>query len=393
MAGNEAAATEERLRRLLRGYHDSPVAHTSVDSFSWTDADWQGVLALAEQERVVPLLYRACAGSNLPPGWLLDDIRGRYLQEAAISLLRSRELNRILSQLAQTGMEARLLKGLMLGELVYKNPALRPMVDMDLLIRKSELEGILRALSAAGYNIDMDHADPDYVMAYENAVTLSRRSKRTWFLELHWSLFDSPYHQERLSESTLWERAVEFQVDSQPAATLNAELTLLHLAGHLMLHHQGRGMLWWHDIAELLYTAGETMDWQKMLALTRQTGLTAVMQAVAARLDSEWGRPFPPSVAVELSSRAPAVKELRVYEAMAGDTPTVGKRFLSDLTSFPDSRERLRFLRDNLFPPAPYMDRRYSIPHPALRPLYYPYRWLLGLSTLRPGRRGNRPES
>ncbi len=376
---------QQVLTAILAGYH-VPQGRLDAEALATQhDPAWESLLAKARHERITPLIYRAVKEDDRWPVEFVEAAHQAYLQTAALSMLRSQELGSVLRCLGEAGIDVLVLKGMALAELVYGNLALRPMVDTDILLRKADLPHAIDALAGLGYAIDIDAADPAFVMAYENAITLSRPDTRTWFLELHWTLFDSPFHQERLTDELLWEQPVRFDLGGTAAAALQTELMLLHLCGHLLLHHHGRGLLWWNDIAELLNRDGERLDWQLLIRLAEDAGLIAVLQRVLSELEREWYVSLPDGVADQLKALVPSEKERMVVELMADGEPRAGRRFLVDLTSFSGSRDRLQFLRDNLLPSGDYMDRRYNIPHPGLRPLYYPYRWVVGLSSL--GRR------
>jgi hypothetical protein len=62
---------------------------------------------------------------------------------------------------------------------------------------------------------------------------------------------------------------------------------------------------------------------------------------------------------------------------IAGRPP--GARLLLDARAINSWPERAKFIYHNLVPSAAYMEQRYQIKHPSLRPFYYFYRWLIGL--------------
>jgi hypothetical protein len=76
---------------------------------------------------------------------------------------------------------------------------------------------------------------------------------------------------------------------------------------------------------------------------------------------------------------SPKAAERRVFKALTSGSRPAGKRLWVDLVSTPGWRDRVRFAWSNLLPSAAYMRVRYNIRHGLLTPLYYPYRWLLGI--------------
>src|SRR5690606_10977914 len=140
------------------------------------------------------------------------------------------------------------LKGVGLAHTVYENIALRPMADVGLLVRRYNALDALDVLRECGYQPDRDEIMPAAVLAYENELFLRKRERLEWHLELHWGLFDSPYYQAWQPESALWATAAPLTVEGAPTRVLSTEMMLLHLCGHLALHHRNHGLLWQCDI-------------------------------------------------------------------------------------------------------------------------------------------------
>ncbi len=95
---------------------------------------------------------RVEAKRSLLPLELLEQLRLVYLAQAAESMRRSQRLGLILAKLNQVGVPAIVLKGAYLGELIYPDPAERPMEDIDLLVRHAHLGAAAQALEALGYH-------------------------------------------------------------------------------------------------------------------------------------------------------------------------------------------------------------------------------------------------
>lgn len=89
--------------------------------------------------------------------------------------------------------------------------------------------------------------------------------------------------------------------------------------------------------------------------------------------------PIRPAVLERLRALRPLRNEKRVFGCLTAAHRSVARRFWAGLASMPGWGPRLRFVWRNLFPPAGYMRYCYRIAHPPVVPLYYPYRWFLGL--------------
>jgi hypothetical protein len=248
------------------------------------------------------------------------------------------------------------------------------------LVRRDQVSPALTVLQAAGYQTTGSEITPDAAIEYENELLLWKKDRVDWVFELHWSLFDSPFYQHRFPEAALWESSVNIHLDGRPAGVLSPELQLLHLCGHLALHHRFQGLLWWNDIAEIVDHEATWLDWDKLLALAAELELVLPLQKVLPAAAGLWAAPVPAEILARLAALSPGADEVRVFDSLTAGHRPPARRLLVDLQGMPGWRARARFLAGNLFPSAAYMDERYSITQSWQRPFYYPYRWYLGLA-------------
>jgi len=347
------------------------------------DLDLRSLAAVVGEERLAPLLHRSPlpALGPLPPA-VAASLEQSYRANALRNLLLLRELRGCLDDLARAGIEAIVLKGAALAEGVYRNPALRPMGDLDLLVRRAEVEPARRVLAARGFELGRAETHPGALVEHENEILLWKPGRVRVDLDLHWSLIDSPFHQQRTPEEWFWQTARAAAIGGAPARVLGAEALVLHLCAHLALHHGGTGLLWWNDIAEVLAAEGADLDWGELAARAQDFGLLLPVRQVLAALAVEWGAPVPAAALRDLEERQPSRQEARAI-ALLQNPGSAGRRFWSDLAAMPSWRQRLRYARTHVLPSPEYMRRRYGVRHPLLLPLYYPYRWLRGALGLR----------
>jgi len=366
--------------RALIDHLNSRRAATSPPD--WNGVDWEAMWELASAERVAPLLYHTNRRNDLLPKWLVDRCRSEYVETGAHNALRMRELAGVLSELSNHGIEVIVLKGAALVEQVYQNLGLRPMLDIDLLVRRHDIRAALAVVESLGYERRGDEISPGSTITYENEIPLFRRERLDWNLELHWSLFDSPYYQRHLTGMDLWETAQRIYIDGSPALSLSPEMQILYLCGHLTLHHRGRGLLWWNDIAECIHHFQDQLDWNEMLAMAQTFHLVRSLQVTLPTVADVWTDAVPPHVIARLRLLTADPDEIRTFEAMTADFRPPARRLLMDLYGMSTWRERLQFIYHNLFPSAAYMDERYGITSPVMRFVYYPYRWAKGVAEI-----------
>ena len=382
--------------------------------------DWDGAARFAIAEGVAPLVYHTLREAGLAlPASAQAALRAAYYCTAQRNLLLARELETALGALEAAGVATILLKGAALTQSVYINPALRPMGDLDLLVQPQDIPAALDALIALGYHNTSPEARPGDAAKFENELLLQRPEPDHAPIELHWSLFDAPFYQHRLPIERFWETAQPVQVGAASTRVLCPPSQILHLCGHLLLHHrascplatpdgapQGRQpraaatpprpaggaqtgrLLWLYDIAELALCHRERLDWPLVCSQASDCALVCSLQHVLPQVSALFPHAIGREVLSMVQTLRPEPHEARLVARLLAPRRPVLQRFWTDLAGMRPWRRRLAYAWRSLFPSPRYMQERYRISRRVLTPLYYPYRWLRGLAeTLAPGRR------
>ncbi len=367
------------VRLALRAHRD-PAAAAAVRARADRDPpDWKAVGRLAQRARVAPLLHHAWREETFVPPPLRRRLRRAYLQTGRRNVILMRELETAVRALHAGGVPSIVLKGGALLAMVYRNVALRPMTDVDLLVHREHVDTALAALAGAGFAADRPELRRGAAAAYENQLILFKSGPIPVPLEIHWSLFDSPYYQQHLDLEWLWQTAEPLRLAATTARMLDPIAQLLHLCGHLVLHHRGSDLLWEHDIAELVTTYGPQMDWSALLERAVASNVIIPVASLLQRVAVEDAAPVPAAVVEQVRRLQPSREEQRITGYLTAADRGVASRFWTDLASISDSTTRLGYAWTHLFPSPAYIRARYHVRHPLLVPLYYPYRWLRGL--------------
>jgi hypothetical protein len=115
---------------------------------SWNDfldgAEYHGLeTLLAAHVRAASVQIPSAAG---------DRLKARSVQQSHALAVRTRVVSECLSALAQAGIPVLVLKGAALARLVYANPLLRPMHDVDLLVPATEARRAWDVLHCLGFS-------------------------------------------------------------------------------------------------------------------------------------------------------------------------------------------------------------------------------------------------
>jgi len=151
------------------------------------------------------------------------------------------------------------LKGACLASLVYENIALREMNDLDILVRRGDVDKVAGALASLGHAPQRPFSTDDEL---QWGLHLPRFLKSNGVgVEVHWNITrpNLPYS---IDTQELWPRAMAAQIADVTVLSLAPEDLLLHLAMHTSYQHRfAMGLRPFYDIAQVVKRYGQALDW------------------------------------------------------------------------------------------------------------------------------------
>ena len=340
--------------------------------------DWGSVRQLVYAEDLAPLVYQLTRARGIIPPDLDRDLAMTYYATAAQNALRLTDLEQVLGLMTSAGVCVALLKGAALIETVYGNAAVRPMEDVDLLVRQESLPAAVEVLS--GFcGVPPSSAGPiDAFVERDREVTFQKAGESNTLFDLHWQVLDSPYYPHMLFTNWIWESAIPLRVGSTAAMSPSPEAMLLHLCGHNLIDAGRKELLWLYDIACLISKCS-TLDWDLLADKARLYGLVLPIQHAVSRIGGVWKNLIPLPAVEKVGTLAASRAEKAFYDWAASADRAEVRLVRVNLNSLPSWPERLRYMGGSIFPPLSYMQHRYKIRNPFWVWLTYPYRWLLSL--------------
>jgi hypothetical protein len=335
---------------------------------------WRRLVAVAHQERVSPLLYAALKDCGACPPPALAQLQGVYYQTARHNTRLLHALDQIIAALRAAGIGVILLKGASAAERLYHNPALRPMLDMDLLVRPADIPAALETLQSLGYRYAEDVPFMGSDRDFRPEFHLSSPNLQT-SVDLHWSLFQPWFYKRVIDPALLWSRAQPVRARAVGALELAPEENIVFLAAHRFKHAE-QHLLWLYDIALIAAGNAGPVDWGRVLAYAHDWHLVQPTRSTLAEAARVFAAPVPADVLAALATMRPSLRER--YELSRSRLPPAGI-VLTLIAEVRDRRGGALFLLKTIFPSAEFMIGRYHIRHRWQVPFYYPYRLLRGL--------------
>jgi hypothetical protein len=234
-------------------------------------SDWDSVIQLSARHGVAASLYQRLKtlgpDTNIPPS-VMQSLRKIHRRNGLRNIRLYDELSKVLGILQTDGIPAIALKGAHLAEVVYGNIALRPMRDVDLLVRKADLSRVEEKLLEMGYTPheeNAQHMKDHFHCGYVKDVL---------YIEIHWNI-QRPTSPFRPDIDGLWERAQPAKVAGVEVLVLSPEDLLLHLCLHHSSLHSvqmwfshGLWFLW--DIYTVVQHWQKRMRWEQVLRRAQQ---------------------------------------------------------------------------------------------------------------------------
>jgi hypothetical protein len=236
--------------------------------------------------RLLPLLYRNLSrlGVTSP---VMRKLKGVHQHAWFKNQLVIAMVADALSALERAGVQTLVLKGVPLALLYYRDEALRPMADADVLVRPADAAAAGRAMAAAGWI--SARAWPPLVIASTPFRNAAGRE-----LDLH-----SHVSHECLSpdaDDAFWAASVPLHVRGVATRTLGPADMLLHVLAHGSHWSAVAPLRWAADARVIITGAGRDLDWDRFVEHLEARRLVAFVDGMVEYLRDDLAAPVPDGV-------------------------------------------------------------------------------------------------
>lgn len=212
--------------------------------------------------RILPLAYQNLSrhGCSDPRMGLLKGVYRRVwietnqLLHSAVPLLQA---------LHDAGVDLLLLKGAPMAVAYYRNFALRAMSDIDVCVRRSQVEIADRVLARHGWK----PIAPLRSMA-RHRHGLEYRHEELGSIDLHWHLLKEV--PDAAVDDRFWRDSEALDFLGIPVRQLHPQDALLHSLLHGLLANQEPPIRWITDSLAILSSRGTDIDWRGLITLAER---------------------------------------------------------------------------------------------------------------------------
>ncbi len=223
--------------------------------------DWDKLIQYFKENSLIPLFYHHLVFHELAPSLPHGQFKKLKNLREQLTFRNLKILNtfkQLHESLNRHNIEHVTLKGTVLADLLYKDIGLRPMVDIDILIRPNDIPKIdmimsqWNAKSLKGRDINFIRNKHRHIPGFIHDGVL---------IEFHTHIVDE-YSPEQINADLLWQNTESYTLYNVPVQVLNKEWLLYSLCVHLY-NHLKKGiikMIWFVDIIEFIRTHYKTID-------------------------------------------------------------------------------------------------------------------------------------
>jgi len=313
-----------------------------IRTLAGSPLNWNRLFSLAQRHALIPLLFfqlNRVAVDRVPPEQL-KQLRDRSQSNAALNVLLTAEMVRLLELFERNQIPAVPYKGPAIGVGVYKNLALRQFADLDILVPDTDVWKATELLIDQGY---LAHfvipARKQSSFIRLGYVRLFNHETDVTTVELHWRLaprfFGAPF-----DTSTLWQRTRRLELQGASVRVPTPEDLILMLCIHGAKDCWEK-LEWVCGVAELIRSE-TNVDWERLLEHAKRIRCESILSLGLVLAHELLDAPVPAGVLSQLSSR-------ERLDSLVGEVTT---RLFSDDTGALSLARRVRFhlaVKDSLF--------------------------------------------
>lgn len=312
----------------------------------------QPVLARIFEEQIQGIVYRQLKHLEIhfPVARSLENA---YYADLVSNTYRINAVKDLETRLSGEKIPVLIIKGMALIKGVYPDPGMRPMEDIDAVIRLKDYHAVEKILISCGYA-----TKPGYPLMFE---------KKGITIDLHTDLFHTHRIQSRkylcpLDMEQVWENSLPWEDGFSWVRRPDNADHFIFLCHH-MIKHSFSKLMWLYDARQILIHQG-TEGLQKLARLSAKYRQQRPMGYVLYLLEKMLGYKSQDSALAgycrQLTWFEKQILNIRVKSASMGDLGNVLWMFC-----LPGFKQRLLYAEETLFPKKEVMRREQSLaPHP-----------------------------
>ena len=271
--------------------------------------------------RMLPLLYRNLSEQGVTHPAMVK-LKGVYRYIWCKNQVLFHNMSSLLKKFHEAGIETMTLKGAALVLVHYKDYGLRPMDDFDVLVPTSKAIQAVDILEKSGW-VPEKGFSPDVMKKLPGAPF---RYSAQLSLDLHWHVLDQGMSE--TADDDFWNDAISTRVVDVSTYALNPTDQLLHAFAHGIRWNYIPPFRWVADVCTILETSEREIDWNRLMAKTREFRVILPVRDGLGYLQKTFGVTFPSDVMQALQNENVPRQEKLGYDVHTRPHNKYGKKRL-----------------------------------------------------------------
>jgi hypothetical protein len=337
--------------------------------------DWDELKGSAYSSDLAQMLYhnlKRFSVGQLVPESFIEELKTVHHRTIATGMHFYNELKRILQAFEASGISVIALKGVVLAEVVYRNIALRPFSDFDLLVKKEDLSKVEDLMSNLGYTSMEGERSREWYRNNHHHLCPFVNSEKSTIVEIHMHVTSQPVH---LEVEAIWLRAKKVRIADCEILMLSAEDMIIHLILHLFNHGFDRSILTCMcDINETIGYYRDSIDWTLLRNEVVKSGISKLVCTVLYLVKRYYGNEgyFPVWLDPEVVSIDTGLVDIMERKIFNNDDWSEPPGPLVQSLAVDSVWAKSSILLKMIFPSREVMSKRYAIPTYSWK-LYFHY--------------------
>ena len=349
------------IRYCSRVYPDQDIVN-AIDSQLNLSLDWAYIIEEAQDQDIAPLIYYHLSRfKEKISSHVLSELKKIFEKVRDTNSRLYEELKKIIRCLKENNIDAMLLKGMDLAARIYPDIALRPMTDIDLLIKKEDLAKCEKPLSSLNYLVHpgfrkiLDTPPSPYL----NAVVCKKLTSPFVSLHLHWHILNYTFspgygYISNLDIDSIWQEAELTKIDNVEVLRMAPHHLLLHLSEHHLKHYFDRLILL-TDIDSLLNYYRGTFNWERTLRNAFEFNFSRVLFYTLYIVSHILGTVVPKDILFRLKPNRTSRFENKFIDSILTRKPSRNLSFFMFLGMNKGAARKIRFISRTILPHPRYI--------------------------------------
>jgi Uncharacterised nucleotidyltransferase len=322
--------------------------------------------------RMIPQLYRNLMDQDVQDP-LMERFKGVYRYYLYKNETLLHKASHVLTAFRDAGIDTILLKGSALVPLYYRESGLRPMQDVDVLVRVQDAQAAMALLKRLGWSALALPSRPEKLIPIRHSIPFADREGRQ--IDLHWHLLWECWHG---GDNDYWNSAVPISCRGVSTLTVNPTHQLLHTCWHGARWNEVPPIRWIADAMAILNSSATEIDWDLIVEKARRHHISLPLKDSLSYLKALLRAPVPDSVIKSLESIPVSRMDRIGYEAAANPlAPPNTRRILALLFYDYLWLTKSTSVRPRLFAYARFLQAKWDLKHVWQVPFYLSFRTVL----------------